>query len=336
MAASRQLILATAIAAGGSLALAGIGIGLEPWAALWCVPLALPLLLLLPGYTVLRSVFGETFTGLQLITLASGLSMALVTMCGLLLHYVGFMTATGWASSLGFVSLAAYAVMRLRRISVLPRASDRQWPAWRPRHVMYFGAAILVAIAAILLARGEAASTRLFAFTEFWLLPDPTGNEAPYTLGITNYEREDATYDVDVMVDDRLVRKRSGIRLRDGESFITEVNLNLGRRGGRRVEAWLFKDGKHDEVYRRVWSTATAAARARTNGRISEPHSGQLQREPGSQSQEGVAQRSHDATRELDNPSPRHGLSDRAPNGEIRGKSPAHDRAQLSTPAGQR
>jgi hypothetical protein len=286
-----KLVAAITFIIGGSLAIVGIGIGLESWAALGRALLALPLLLFVPGYTAVRCVCGDKLGGLDLAALTSGLSMALVVICGLFLHYSGLMSETGWAISLGSISLVAHSVMRLRGIPLLP-CGDGQIPGGSPRQLACFGGAFLIAVAAILVARADALSHRSFLFTEFWLLPDHIRDEAHYTVGITNYEGVEATYDVDVMVDDHLVEKRSGIRLRDGENFITEVYIRLGSGKGPRLEAWLFKNGNRDAVYRRVWSTAANTAGLRTNNRVStHPPGGLFLPEPGFRSRDGVRKR---------------------------------------------
>ncbi len=115
--------------------------------------------------------------------------------------------------------------------------------------------AAVIAAGAIVLAQQRALARREFAFTEFWMVPTPQVHGS-VTIGVKNAEGQSNSYDVEVMLDEKVFAVWSSIPLPTGRSWTTEFAMPLGPSGAKKVEAWLFKNGDRRLVYRRVWLTA--------------------------------------------------------------------------------
>jgi hypothetical protein len=111
--------------------------------------------------------------------------------------------------------------------------------------------ALVMAAAATLLARRGAELHNEFSFTQFWLVPTSDGDSTLATLGIANNEGATKRYDVDIFVDGRLIERRADIEVENGGEHV--ISLALPLRANQKAEAWLFKNGNHREVYRKVW-----------------------------------------------------------------------------------
>jgi uncharacterized membrane protein len=211
----------------------------------------LPLVFYLPGHAVLRAALGERRSDLTTIVLAGGLSLAVTIFCGLALNLAGSLSPARWAIALGAVTLAACGVAyaRDRRIPAAPRAPTL--PPLRANQAVMLACSGAIAVAAAIWARHEVLAHPEFAFTELWMTPSTRGGAL--TVGIRNVERTPSSYDLEVMLDGRVVTIRRSIDLRVGESWVSDFALPIWDGEARTAEARLFKSGNDRLVYRRVW-----------------------------------------------------------------------------------
>jgi uncharacterized membrane protein len=216
----------------------------------------LPLIFFLPGYAILRAALHDARPTLAGTVLASGLSIAVTACCGLALHGLRAMNTAGWAFALCGVTVLASCIACFRARSS-PSVPDESWswPPLRPQQALMLVCAAVIAAGAVVMARQGALAHREFAYTEFWMVPTPNVSGS-VTIGLKNAEGQSSSYDVEVMLNENVVAVWRSIPLQAGHSWTAEFAMPLGRSGAQKAEAWLFKDGDHRLIYRRVWLKA--------------------------------------------------------------------------------
>jgi uncharacterized membrane protein len=243
-----MVVAAIALAVAGTVAL--IGGETAPRTLL-----ALPLIFFLPGHAILAAVLPGEPKGLLRFVFAVGLSLAIVIMGGLVLNVVAALTALNWLSLLCIIVATGYLIAFARRTPLELRSI---WPlpvTWTlsPRDaVLYSGAAVAVLLA-FAISTGESRKLHLQTdFTEFWITPDRTAELGTVTVGMKNVEHRPMSYDIELMLDDQMIGAWRNIALRESETWSKTIDLP-GPSRRQRLEAWLFKSGDHQKVYRRVW-----------------------------------------------------------------------------------
>jgi uncharacterized membrane protein len=214
---------------------------------------AIPLVLFLPGYSVLRATIRAGRLDLQTLVFSIALSVAIDILGGLVLNAFDALSMYGWALWLCAVTVGACALSPLGvspSVTISPRTTSL---GLRPAQWAMCAAAVLIGTGAIGLARSGAANQHEYAFTEFWMVPNAASGGNVATVGISNQEKVATTYEIALFANGANVSRRSGIALQPGETWSDVIPLNgqLGRAD--RVEAWLFKADAPENVYRKVW-----------------------------------------------------------------------------------
>jgi uncharacterized membrane protein len=221
---------------------------------------ALPLVLFLPGFAVLRLAIDPATFRLSHALLACGISIA-VTICGgFLLHSLGAITARGWMVLLGGITLVSFVASIWRWGWSMPRAEGLSaFASVSGRDTAMFVCALAITVGAYLTARDGALAHREFPATEFWMVPQHECCPNALTLGIRNLEGNTTKYEVEIMLEGHIVGAFRSITVAPGDTWTAEANLSFKPGSGRRAEAWLFKNGDHSVIYRRVWVDAGRA-----------------------------------------------------------------------------
>jgi Protein of unknown function (DUF1616) len=243
-----KALLATVLAA--ALAIIGTVVGAGP---VLRTLLGLPLVFYLPGRAILAAAFRGQLRGLSAAVFAVGLSLAVTIFCGFALHFVGALTPEGWIIALSLATFAACGASYLTgRDTPRPVDASNGPPALRPLEAAAIGCAALLCVGALSLASRLAISHPEFAYTQMWMVPY-AGSPGTFTLGVKNAERGASLYDLEVMLDGRVVLVQRSISLQPGEIWTSDLSLPMGRGGPHTAEARLFRDGNDRLVYRRVW-----------------------------------------------------------------------------------
>ena len=213
--------------------------------------MTLPLVFFLPGNSILAAYLPTEPRGLTRLVFSVGLSLAMVILIGLVLHLFSAMTAAGWLFALCAVTAAGYAEAAMRNFGV---ASP--WPSFK-WNLSFTGFAVSGALLGVLALAFFIATAADFEhqeahFTEFWMAPDRTEEIGSVNIGIKNVEAKAAAYDLELMLDNRLIATWRDVHVDRGKTLILPVDLPSSGRS-HRLEAWLFKAGDHQHVYRRVW-----------------------------------------------------------------------------------
>ena len=217
--------------------------------------LAVPLIFFLPGHAVLSAVFPGDPKWLLRFVFSVGLSLAIVVLGGLLLNVVAALTPLNWLALLGIIASSGYLIAFTRRT---PSERRSLWPlpmTWTlsPREAVLYSGAAVVVILAFAISTGESRKLHQQTdFTEFWITPDRTAEIGTVKIGMKNVEHRPMSYDIELMLDDQMIGAWRNIALKDSESWSKTIDLP-GPSRRQRLEAWLFKSGEHQKVYRRVW-----------------------------------------------------------------------------------
>jgi hypothetical protein len=245
---SNDLIAAVTTAAGGALILLASGNS-----ALQLV-VALPLLLILPGYTITAALFPRHTLGIPEQLFSSiGLSLAAIVIGGFALHWTPWGLQTGsWVVFIFFVIVTASLIAMIRRQRDLPTAAIPLHVGLNGRQGLLLGLAVLVVAAAIGLARTPLPPQGLQGYTLLWILPAGDGRLDAVRLGVSSEEFVPVAYKLQVTMDDQLVEEWPVIQLAPGEQWETTAALPANMSGTAAVEATLYRLDAPNVVYRRV------------------------------------------------------------------------------------
>jgi uncharacterized membrane protein len=240
-------------------------LGVFLWAAMALVAVAstnsvalrlvagVPLVFFLPGYALLRALGLTARSALEWHVLAIGMSVVIVIIGGFVLNGVEFLSPLGWAVWLTFMTAAASGAAAFRSAAGRRLAWPRQAVAGlTARHGATLAVAALVAAAAFTIAVRDEYGYRQFHYTEFWMVPDGPERPGALTIGVKNAETSASAFDIEVLLDGRAIAVWRSLPLDPGETLTEEITLPPASGRARKAEAWLFKSGERDLVYRKV------------------------------------------------------------------------------------
>ncbi len=179
-------------------------------------------LLAAPGYLLSQLLFGSHIAGLERVVVASGLALCVPILGGLLIVGSGLpLQRTAWLGLLAGVTLICDVVLLWRRhqrdsatASFGLRRQDWRLP---PRKAIAFGAAVVIAVCALGVARLGVAVQHYAGYTQLWLIRT-NKNASTLNLGVGNHEGRMMRY--------RLVVARNGrttaiwnVDLADGQTW---------------------------------------------------------------------------------------------------------------------
>jgi uncharacterized membrane protein len=153
-----------------------------------------------PGYLLGQLLLGSRVTGLERLAVATGLAFCVPIIGGLLLYAARVpLHRPAWLGLLAGVTLACDLVLLLRhfwwRRGDTGLSSNKHGEGWRPSawNVAAFGAAVVIAICAVWLARTEAENQHYPGFTQLWLVHRDE-KARTMSLGVANHEGRTTRY----------------------------------------------------------------------------------------------------------------------------------------------
>lgn len=220
---------------------------------------ALPLVLVLPGYALTSALFpGRKFEFLVRLIFSLALSLVLVVLGGLLLNLTPWGLRAGtWAVFLAVITLGACAVALVRR-----RGQGISNPGGMRigdirlnfRQGLLLGLAALIVCGAVALSIVGAERQPYPGFTQLWILP--AGGSNPWNtvqLGVNNMELTAMEYRLAVSVDGKVVKEWPTIDLNSHEQWeATFLVPQTGYVGTAKIEADLYRADAPTTLYRHV------------------------------------------------------------------------------------
>ncbi|MBY0561650.1 DUF1616 domain-containing protein [Hyphomicrobium sp.] len=221
------------------------------------VLVAVPMVLLVPGYVATKVAFPREPLDLERLCFAVGVSLAFTVLIGLFLNVVHMMNVAGWSVGLGGLTLfmLPFAKWGAPEPAPLPVLSGRQ------KLSLTFGS--LLAVSAVLLSGIGYSQLREFHFTELWMVPTQT---APtYRLGITNQEQSAMRYDLEVVSSNAVIASWNDIPLAAGATWQRDIQLPIKRNEAveQRFTARLYRHGDPSASMQHVWASIPATAAAK-------------------------------------------------------------------------
>ena len=242
------------------LACAGVAVTFAPLdgSAPVRILVALPLVLLLPGYTLLSALTPrfERFSADGL-TFTLGLSISSTILTGLLLNFMPWgLQRRPVAIALAVVTLSAAlaAAVQRRRLDLQPVARDRLRPT--SGQLILLVLALLVASAAVGVARlGAIRADQKTTLTQLWMLPRnaaTSGAGATLELGVRNQEGTSETYRLVVRAASYRLAAWPKVVLGSNRQWTTLLRLPPALPSSTRVEADLYRANRPGVIYRHV------------------------------------------------------------------------------------
>lgn len=234
------------------IALTFVGLGNTPLLAV----LALPFVLVLPGYTLTCALLPERSLDVaERLLFSLGLSLVIAILGGLVLNLTPYgLEARSWSILLGDVTASASAVALLRRGETAQSIVRWTGTALAPRSWILFGLAAAVAAGSIAISVISATrQEQSQGFAELWILPGNTAGQQSVRLGVNNMQPTEVTYSLDVTVSGKPVHGWQSIVLKPHQSWEVTVPVPPGVRNSKeRVDATLYRSSSRSTVYRHV------------------------------------------------------------------------------------
>jgi uncharacterized membrane protein len=242
------------------------------------------------GYLVGAAIFPfHQLEGMERFLLSLGLSLIVLVLTGLLLHFSpSGLRAESWAGILFFIAAVAAGIAYFRRS--MPHHTQRlrihsgyRNPDNSGRDVDTMAAStshlegvdhrhtsmtnnrlanvmLVVALSLSVLIVGLSAGmtflpapqTTFQGYSMLWMLPVPPTEYAQVELGLLSVEFRPQTYQIDLYLGDQLVQQWENIQLAPQEQWTRRLDLNEYGSGERQLEARLYLANQTDRVYRLV------------------------------------------------------------------------------------
>ena len=220
--------------------------------------LALPLVFVLPGYTLTEAMFHKrALEASHRLLLSLGLSLAIDILGGLILNMLpAGLQARSWAVLLGLLTAVfSLLVGYLRRGTQLYGAQSA-----RLRFTIYefilFGLATTVAILSVQYSAISLAQQPHSGFTQLWMLPSvQVEKSCAVRLGVRSFEVTSVKYRVTMTINGTLAKTWSPVVLAPQDEWDQLVPLTSGTTDNMYVEVQLYRSDKPEIVYREVTLT---------------------------------------------------------------------------------
>jgi uncharacterized membrane protein len=258
------------------------------------IVLALPLISILPGYTLTQLLLRKRLpnsdatpandmlpqTGQKSarpignadqLVLSIGLSLVIDVLTGFALNILPIgLQALSWTLALGFfTTLFALVAMLLRRKDVHAEAVKTPGIRIRLSDCILVGMALLVASSALWLSIQRPIVPQP-SFTQFWILPaNEASKSCDVSIGVQSFEATSVTYRVVMTANNGQTATWSAISLAPESKWVQPVFIEPGTVSNVFVEALLYRVNQPSVVYRNVHLTLHMVA----------PKDGQVQQE---------------------------------------------------------
>jgi uncharacterized membrane protein len=216
---------------------------------------ALPLVFLLPGYSLTAALFPKGNLGfVEKLTFTVGLGLAADIIGGLILNVTSQgLTALPWTIFLVSVTLGGCTLAALSRRQRLEPSLSRLRLSLSVGQILVLGLSVVMVASALMIARDQAAQPST-SFTELWIRPANIAGQNVFNIGIRNSESRKMEYQLKVQGGGDLIYEASAIVLSPGETWERDIMVEIPVNGN--VQALLYRADDPTNVYRQVllWS----------------------------------------------------------------------------------
>lgn len=220
-------------------------------------PLALPLVLILPGYALMVALFpASMLQSFQLILCSVALSLVLMVLTGLALN----LTQPGLQSQTWLIALYAL-IMCLTFVSYFRRRKTLETtfvhllkiPPLNARQLALIGLAVIIVLVALKISSTSAMQPDT-SFVQLWILPKAAASSRTVEIGMQNIGPQSGSYDLVLVHGPEVLQRWSAVNLEANAEWTTEVSVPPQVQGGS-LEVMLYRAGSMDNPYRyvRLW-----------------------------------------------------------------------------------
>ena len=241
--------------------------------------LALPLVFVLPGYTLTEALFkrssdvaeprihrprlriGQPFNVSDRLISSLGLSLAIDIFTGFILNLLPIgLQILSWAVSLSILTTAFSFIAVYRRRGATTNSSEKKGAPSQFRVAIYEFILIGLAVILITLSIGFSALSAQQQsypdFTQFWLVPsNQVNNTCAVLIGIRSSESTTVTYSVKLMINGVQVIAWPSVNLQPQGEWDQFVSVGSEDSDNMYIEARLYRLDKPGAVYRNVHLT---------------------------------------------------------------------------------
>ncbi len=220
--------------------------------------LALPLVLVLPGYTLTEAMFHKrSLNASHRLIFSLGLSLAIDVLSGLILNMLpAGLQAISWAVLLGLLTAVfSLVVVHLRRGAPVNGTRLLRFRFSISSFVL-FGLAITVATVSVLYSAIGAAQQPHRGFTQLWILPAVQAGEGCIArLGVRSFESTSVAYRITMIMNRTQVTTWPSVVLAPQEEWDQLVSIPPRAADNVYVEVRLYRLDRPETAYREVHST---------------------------------------------------------------------------------
>jgi uncharacterized membrane protein len=230
------------------------------------VALALPLVFVLPGYTLTAVLFHRSsLSAVHHVLLSLGLSLAIDIAGGLLLNLFPIgLRPVSWSALLSFLTVVFAALVTCLRRGRATYEKPPQRVRFSWWEYFLFGLATLVVMLSILFSASSVAQQPHAGFTQFWMLPsNQPGKSCAVRLGIQSYELTSEIYRVDLTANGTRITTWQPVKLAPRQTWEQLASPGSSETGSVYIGAQLYRVDNPQVVYREVNITMYV-----TNGKV--------------------------------------------------------------------
>lgn len=249
------------------LALVAVG-ALVAWAAVLLMPpeqpvrvgLGLLLTTWLPGVAATAAIFGpRRVGGPDGVLLSVGLSLAIAILAGFVLNTGGVsLSPETWAAALVIVTFVGVAIAWTRSPAAIYQATplgQGSLPRIRLLDGVLLGAAGVLVVIAVALARNGVIQQATGPFSTVWLVPNDAGSQA--RVGVANHEGQSTTYRLVLTDPTGIVNQWPAVTVNDGQQWEVDVAIS---NSPSRLDVQLYLADEPGVVYRSAsWGVGPSA-----------------------------------------------------------------------------
>lgn len=182
--------------------------------------LTIPLVLVLPGYALVRAALPRPLGRAELAVLSICASLALAAAGGALLGLLGVpLVARTWAVMLGAVTIVGVVIALARREPFEPPdlgGLRRRLPLFQTSLLVY---AVVVAGVAVYASPRSIEEQGVTGYTQLWMLPATADPTASVRLGVANGEPAATTYRLELRAGGQVIAEWPQIKLDPGQTW---------------------------------------------------------------------------------------------------------------------
>lgn len=216
--------------------------------------LALPFVLILPGYVITGAVFPRGALGsIERLTVSLGLSLSVTVLGGVALNWTPWgLQPESWAVLLGGITVIAGGVTLVHYRRFYNGVAIRPRVPLRPREGVLLALAAVLALGALGIARVGASTQQTPGFTQLWMLPSAGAGSGTVSLGVKNMEGVALTYRLQLLAGGTTIREWEAIELTPGGEWGTTVQIPSIQPDDAEVEARIVREDVPGIIYRQV------------------------------------------------------------------------------------